>query len=158
MPQGREDTDSKSPMPENPQHFDTLPYVRRVEKPWGFEVHFTPDDKPYMGKLIHVNAGARLSLQKHDQKLETWFLIAGRGAVIWEREENGELVEEELVHGKGYSCEVGQRHRLKGITDCDFIEVSTPEVGTTFRLEDDYSRSDETPQERDKRNQQAKTE
>lgn len=132
--------------------FDTSTYSRKIEKPWGFEIHFVPDGKPYMGKLIHINEGARLSLQKHDQKTESWFLVKGKAAVIWEKDENGELFETELVEGKGYSCEVGQRHRLKGITDCDVIEVSTPEIGTTFRLDDDYKRSDETEEERGKRN------
>jgi mannose-6-phosphate isomerase len=48
----------------------------------------------------------------------------------------------------GYSTQVGQKHRLKAITDCDIIEVSTPEAGTTWRLEDDYARPDETPEQR----------
>jgi len=65
-----------------PQNFDTSAYARRIEKPWGYELHFSPDNKPYMGKLIHINAGARLSLQKHDQKTETWFLINGKASVI----------------------------------------------------------------------------
>lgn len=135
-----------------PKKFDTEAYFRRIAKPWGWEIHFTPDDKPYMGKLIHINAGARLSLQIHDQKQESWYLVSGRGKVVWEAEEGGELVETELESGKGYSCEVGQKHRLAGITDCDIIEVSTPEIGTTFRLEDDYKRADETEEEREKRN------
>ena len=135
-----------------PQNFDTSAYARRIEKPWGYELHFSPDNKPYMGKLIHINAGARLSLQKHDQKTETWFLINGKASVIWEEKENGDLIETELEGGKGYSCEINQRHRLKGITDCDIIEVSTPEIGTTYRLDDDYSRTDETEAEREKRN------
>lgn len=132
--------------------FDVSPYSRKIEKPWGHEIHFVPDNRPYMGKMIHINAGARLSLQKHDQKIESWYLAKGRAKVIWESKEDGELLETELVEGKGYSCEVGQRHRLAGITDCDVIEVSTPEIGTTYRLEDDYSRLDETPQERVERN------
>ena len=40
-------------------------------------------------------------------------------------------------HGVGYSTSVGQKHRLIGITDYDIVEVSTPEVGTTWRLEDE---------------------
>ena len=134
------------------QNFETSPYSRKIEKPWGWEVHFVPDGRPYMGKIIHINAGARLSLQKHDQKTESWYLMTGRAKVIWESEENGELSETELEEGKGYSCEVGQRHRLAGITDCDVIEVSTPEIGTTYRLEDDYNRADETEEERKLRN------
>jgi mannose-6-phosphate isomerase-like protein (cupin superfamily) len=133
----------------DPSTFLTDSYVKRIDKPWGYEIHWTPDNKPYMGKLIHVNEGARLSLQVHDKKQESWFIINGRGKVIWENT-NGELIETELEEGKGYTCALGQRHRLAGITDCDIIEVSTPELGTTFRLEDDYKRPDETPDQRKK--------
>lgn len=129
--------------------FTNKPYVKRVEKPWGHELHWVPEGKPYMGKIEHLNAGARMSLQVHDQKQETWFLMNGRAKVIWENQ-NGELIETELETGKGYSCELGQKHRLAGITDCDIVEVSTPEIGTTLRLEDDYKRPDETPEQRKK--------
>lgn len=123
--------------------FTNSPYARRVEKPWGYELHWVPDNKPYMGKILHINAGKRLSLQIHDQKHESWLLINGRAKVIWD-DQDGNLSETEMELGKGYSCEVGQRHRFVGITDCDIIEVSTPEIGTTYRLEDDYKRPDET--------------
>lgn len=136
--------------------FNNEPYARRVEKPWGWEIHWVPDDRPYMGKIIHINAGARLSLQKHDKKTESWYVMSGRAKVIWESEDGGGLLETELETGKGYSCEVGQRHRLAGISDCDVLEVSTPEIGTTYRLEDDYNRTDETPQEREKRDSVAR--
>lgn len=72
----------------------------------------------------------------------------GRAAVIWENDK-GELVQTELQPGQGYSTEIGQRHRLMGITDCDVVEVSTPELGTTWRLEDDYARPHETPEQRE---------
>ncbi|MDP3988332.1 MAG: cupin [Candidatus Levybacteria bacterium] len=129
--------------------FTNLPYVKKVEKPWGYEIHWTPEGKPYMGKVLHINAGKRPSLQIHDAKQETWFLISGRAKVIWENDK-GLLIETELEYGKGYSCLIGQKHRLAGITDCDIIEVSTPEMGTTLRLEDDYKRPDETPDQRKK--------
>lgn len=127
--------------------FTNLPYVKRIEKPWGYELHWVPEGKPYMGKVLHISGGKRLSLQIHDAKQETWFLINGRAKVIWDNI-NGELTETELETGKGFSCEIGQRHRLAGITDCDIVEVSTPEIGTTLRLEDDYKRPDETPEQR----------
>lgn len=133
----------------DPKDFSTVPYVRRVEKPWGYELHWVPTDAPYMGKIEHLNAGARMSLQVHDTKQESWFLMSGRAAVIWENNQ-GELVETELQPGQGYSIKIGQKHRLKGLTDCDIIEVSTPEAGTTWRLEDDYTRPDETPGQRKK--------
>jgi mannose-6-phosphate isomerase-like protein (cupin superfamily) len=126
-----------------PSDFDTTPFAVRTEKPWGYEIRWTPDAKPYVGKFIHINAGARLSLQVHDRKSESWWLASGRAKVVWESTPGGELCESELQQGLGYSCEAGQRHRLVAITDCDVIEVSTPEVGITHRLEDDYHRGDE---------------
>jgi mannose-6-phosphate isomerase len=127
--------------------YSTSPYVKRVEKPWGYELHWVPEGAPYMGKLIHINASARLSMQVHDQKKESWFIIQGQGTVIWE-DAKGSEVETELQPGVGYTTQLGQKHRLKGITDCDIIEVSTPEAGTTWRLEDDYARQHQTPAQR----------
>lgn len=129
--------------------FTTEPYVKRIEKPWGYELHWVREGEPYIGKILHINAGARLSLQVHDEKSESWFMMQGRAAVLWENNK-GELLETELQPGQGYSTKVGQKHRLKGITDCDIIEVSTPEAGTTWRLEDDYARPNETPEQRQK--------
>ena len=129
--------------------FSNDSYAKRVEKPWGYELHWVPEDAPYMGKVLHINAGARLSLQVHDQKSESWFLISGDAAVIWENS-NGELIETKLEPGKGYTTKVGQKHRLKGLSDCDILEVSTPELGTTWRLEDDFARPHETPEQRKK--------
>ncbi len=125
-------------------------YARRIEKPWGYELHLVPDESPYMVKVLHINAGARLSLQRHlpgktsPGKLETWVLGTGRAKVIWEDAE-GRLVETELEPGKGYSIPAGLKHRLAGISECEVLEASTPEGdGTTERLEDDYRRPDET--------------
>lgn len=127
----------------DPSRFTTTGAARRVDKPWGWELHWTPEDRPYCGKVLHVLAGRRLSLQMHDAKQESWFLMAGRAMVVWD-DGSGELVQTELEPGLGYSVAIGQTHRLVGITDCDILEVSTPELGTTYRLQDDYARPDET--------------
>lgn len=133
----------------DPKDFTNDSYAKRVEKPWGYEVHWVPETAPYMGKLLHINKDARLSLQVHDAKQESWFLMNGQAKVIWENN-RGELIETVLETGKGYSTQVGQKHRLMGVTDCDILEVSTPELGTTWRLDDDYARPDETPEQRKK--------
>ena len=132
----------------DPATFSNDPYVKRVEKPWGYEIHWVPADAPYLGKVLHINEGARLSLQLHDEKQESWFVMKGKAAVIWENDQ-GELIQTELLPGQGYSTKLGQRHRLIGLTDCDVLEVSTPELGTTWRLDDDYARPHETPEQRD---------
>ena len=134
--------------------FSTESYVTRVDKPWGYEEHYTPETAPYMVKILHINAGKRLSLQRHlpgetsTGKVETWLLRSGRAKVIWEGAD-GNLIETELEMGESYTSVVGQRHRLIGITDCEIYESSLPEGdGTTERLEDDYGRPDETAEMR----------
>jgi len=131
----------------DPATFSVEPYAKRIEKPWGYEIHWVAAAAPYMGKILHINAGARFSLQIHDAKQESWLLINGQAAIVWE-DATGELVQTELKLGQGYSTKLGQRHRLIGVTDCDVVEVSTPERGTTWRLEDDYARPHETPEQR----------
>jgi mannose-6-phosphate isomerase len=124
-------------------------YIRKVDKPWGYELHWVPEGMPYMGKVLHINAGQRLSLQVHDKKQESYWLLNGECNLVLENHKS-ELEVVKMEKGKGYTTLVGQRHRHQAVTDCDIIEVSTPEMGTTLRLEDDYKRPDETPEQRKK--------
>ena len=111
--------------------------VTRVDKPWGYELHWAETDR-YVGKIIHVNEGHALSLQYHNIKDETILLWSGRLRFEIKR---GDAMEE-------FDMEPGQRihvspktvHRMTAIEDCDIIEVSTPEIDDVVRLEDRYGR------------------
>lgn len=131
----------------DPAGFSLRPAVRRIDKPWGYEVLLSPPDAPYTSKLIHVDPGKRLSLQIHDVKVETQTLIEGKGFLVLEGED-GQLHEVWMEPNVGYHIAVGQRHRLCAAPDSGVtvFEASTPEVGTTYRLEDDYARPHETEQ------------
>jgi mannose-6-phosphate isomerase-like protein (cupin superfamily) len=131
----------------DPTNFSNSPYIKKIDKPWGYELHWVPEEAPYMGKVLHIDAGKRLSLQVHDQKQESWYVMNGTAKVMWD-DDKGDLIETELIPGFGFSTKIGQRHRLIGVTDCDILEVSTPELGTTWRLEDDFARPNETPEQR----------
>ncbi len=127
--------------------FTNQPYVKRVEKPWGYELIFTPEGSPYTGKIMHIEAGKRLSLQIHDAKLESYYLASGQCNLVIENSQ-GEMETISLKHGQGYTVVQGQKHRHQAVTDCDVFEVSIPEIGNTYRLEDDYSRPTETEEMR----------
>lgn len=132
--------------------FSTKGYSRKIQKPWGYEIHFVPDNAPYMGKILYVNEGSQNSLQAHDHKQESWYWAGGNPIIVIE-DSSGSMQEIELKPGQGFTCAIGQKHRLKGGKGGGvFFEVSTPEKGTTFRLEDDYSRSSETEEDRQQRN------
>ena len=131
----------------DPKKFSLVPFVKRVEKPWGYEIIYTPDDAPATCKILHVNAGKRLSLQYHDVKRETLCLISGE-AIITLSNDKDEQVEVKMELHKGYHVVPGQVHRVTAVTDIDFIEASTPELGNTFRLQDDSNRTTETEEMR----------
>ncbi len=111
---------------------------RRVEKPWGYELIWAQTER-YVGKLLHIREGQRLSLQYHRQKDETIFVQAGRLTLVVD--EGDGLVERELSPGDSYHIRPLTKHRMLGVTDCDVLEVSTPELDDVVRLEDAYGRA-----------------
>ena len=113
--------------------------VTRVDKPWGYELHWAKTDR-YVGKLIHINKGHALSLQYHNQKDETIFLWSGK--MLFEIEINGELTKREMQPGESIHVTPPTVHRMTALEDCDVFEVSTPELHDVVRLDDRYGRSD----------------
>jgi len=113
--------------------------LTRVEKPWGYELHWAKTDR-YVGKLIHVNAGHALSLQYHNQKDETIYLWSGK--LLFEIDVNGTLTKREMSPGECVHVTPKTIHRMTAIEDSDIFEVSTPELHDVVRLEDRYGRED----------------
>jgi mannose-6-phosphate isomerase len=113
--------------------------VTRVEKPWGYELHWAKTDR-YVGKLIHVNAGHALSLQYHNVKDETIYLHSGR--LLFEIEEDGRRIARDMRPGERVHIAPKTVHRMTAIEDSDIFEVSTPELHDVVRLEDRYGRED----------------
>ncbi len=107
-----------------------------LEKPWGEERLFALTAQ-YAGKLLHINKGARLSLQKHQVKDETLYILSGMVKLTV----NG------IDFMAGKDCQsirikAGEIHRIEAIIDSTIIEVSTPELDDVVRIEDDYGRVD----------------
>ena len=124
---------------------DTVPrlaagFSRTTVKPWGREVLLSPPDAPYVGKLLFVDAGHRLSVQWHDQKDESIALISG-AATLYLQGDDGDLADVAMEPRVGYRVLPGRIHRLHAHEGSVFVEASTPEVGSTYRVEDDYGRS-----------------
>jgi mannose-6-phosphate isomerase len=113
--------------------------VTRVEKPWGHELIWAKTDR-YVGKILHVRAGHALSLQYHERKDETIYLLRGR-LRFWAGPSVEELKEIELREGENYHVTTGTVHRMEAITDCDILEASTPDLDDVVRLEDRYGRA-----------------
>jgi len=119
-----------------------IPYAQKVNKPWGYEIIFTPPNLSRVGKILFIKKGCRLSLQDHDQKEETLCLFQGKTKIRLE-DEKGEIKTLYMKPQMGYTILKGQKHRLEALEDSFVFEVSSPEKGTTYRLEDDYQRGTE---------------
>lgn len=111
---------------------------RRIEKPWGYE-EIWAETPHYVGKILVVRGGHRLSLQHHEVKDETIRIASGR--LLLSIESSGGVLEDRtLEEGQTARIRPGQRHRMRAITDVEIIEVSTPELDDIIRHEDDYGR------------------
>jgi mannose-6-phosphate isomerase-like protein (cupin superfamily) len=111
---------------------------RRVEKPWGHELWWADTDV-YAGKLLHVEAGQRLSLQLHREKDESSYLLSGR--LLLTRGPSAEDLHEQEI-GPGYAWRVEPEivHCIEAVEDSVVLEVSTPHLDDVVRLQDRYGR------------------
>ncbi len=112
--------------------------ARRVDKPWGHEIIWARTDR-YVGKVLVIETGRRLSLQRHEIKDETILVISGRLRLFLE-DGDGVVRESELGPGEHRRVPTGRVHRYEAIERCELIEVSTPELDDVVRLEDDFGR------------------
>jgi mannose-6-phosphate isomerase len=112
--------------------------ARRVDKPWGHELIWAQTDR-YVGKVLVIETGRRLSLQRHEIKDETILVTAGRLRLHLE-DDQGTIRTEELGPGDHRHVPTGRIHRYEAIERCEIVEVSTPELDDVVRLEDDFGR------------------
>ena len=113
--------------------------VSTVVKPWGGE-ELLAHNELYALKRIHVKPGSRPSLQYHNRKSESLYLLSGLLKIeIGDTPET--LIVDELRPGETVDVPKGKIHRVSALEDSVIIEVSTPELDDVVRLEDDYGRS-----------------
>jgi len=111
---------------------------REVPKPWGSELWFAHTDQ-YAGKILRVRAGCRLSVQFHEEKDETSFVLSGR-VIVSQGESPDALTPREFGPGDTWRSSPGVVHTLEAVEDAEIIEVSTPQLDDVVRLEDRYGR------------------
>ena len=111
--------------------------VTTVPKPWGHEVIWAHTER-YVGKVLHINAGHALSVQYHERKDETVYLLSGE-LIYWVKV-GDELRDMKLKVGEAFRITPGTVHYMEAVTDCDVLEASTPELDDVVRLKDRYGR------------------
>ena len=110
----------------------------RVEKPWGHELWLELNEH-YAYKLIHMKAGNQSSLQWHEKKVETNYVIEGEAEVILQNED-GSLESRTYKPGQGWCVPLKTKHRVIAKTDYTALECSTAHLNDCIRFEDDSDR------------------
>lgn len=111
--------------------------ITTVPKPWGHETIWARTDR-YVGKILHIRAGQSLSVQYHNRKDETVHLLSGE--LVYRVQRGDALEDMHLVQGESFRITPGTIHQMEAVTDCDVLEVSTPELDDIVRLSDRYGR------------------
>ena len=113
--------------------------VVTVPKPWGHETIWAQSER-YVGKILHINAGHELSVQFHKRKDETIHLLSGE--IVYRVQGKDEVLDDvQLRVGESFRITPGTVHQMVALTDCDVLEVSTPELDDVVRLSDKYGRT-----------------
>ena len=113
----------------------------RTEKPWGWELLWARADT-YIGKLLFVSAHHSLSLQFHNEKDESWYVLEGRAELEMGAPGDPMPASEVVGPGAAFRIRPGTVHRVAAIEDTLILEVSTPHLDDIVRLEDRYGRAD----------------
>jgi mannose-6-phosphate isomerase len=112
---------------------------RTVDKPWGSELIWAETDA-YAGKILFVKAGESLSLQYHEIKDESWYVLEGRARLELGQVGEDALEAVQIRGGQAFRFRPGTIHRVTGIEDTRILEVSTAHLDDVVRLADNYGR------------------
>ena len=112
-----------------------------IKKPWGWEEIWADVPGKYLGKTLNINMKERLSLQYHEKKEETIYVVRGVLVLYIKNQFTGNIKKIDLGPGECYHIPPKTIHRFsaeKG--DVSLSEVSTYYPYDVVRLEDDYDR------------------
>ena len=112
-----------------------LPY--RVEKPWGYELIWARTDR-YVGKILHIEPGHVLSLQYHNKKDESIYVLTGE--IILRLQQGETLIERPMAQGAAFHIAPKVIHQFEAVVPTDLLEASTSEIDDVVRLKDRYGR------------------
>ncbi len=109
-----------------------------IEKPWGKEELLEKNEK-YVVKRLTMNSGHACSLQYHEKKQETVYLLSGK-LKIFLGDEKENLLEKVMLPQDFLTLRPFKIHRMEALETSIYLEASTPELEDVVRLEDRYKR------------------
>jgi len=124
---------------------EELEFPEKTDKPWGHEIIWarSATSDGYIGKILFIKAGHRLSFQYHEEKEETILVKSGTLYLVTDGfldnlEERKTI---KLTPGETFHIAPFYTHRFMAKeVDVEIVEVSTSQLEDVVRLEDDYGR------------------
>jgi mannose-6-phosphate isomerase len=117
--------------------------IKIIEKPWGSETIWAHTNA-YVGKILRVSAGHALSIQYHNYKDETMYVLSGSGVLnLYTMDEDGSPRVQRAVEfstGVAYNIPPQKIHNIEALTDMVILEASTDHLNDLVRLGDRYNR------------------
>ena len=111
---------------------------KKINKPWGYEL-LIEKNKNHMFKKLFMKKGHRCSLQFHNRKIETIFVVSGNLKIYYGLNIKNLRYRTFKPHNV-ITLKPKMIHRMEAVNDCIYLEASTPEITDVVRLSDDYKR------------------
>jgi mannose-6-phosphate isomerase len=112
--------------------------MKIIKKPWGSET-ILEINKKYLLKKLYMKKNHRCSLQFHNYKKETIYVLKGKLRIIIGKNKN-KLNSKIYKMGDSITIKPKIIHRMEAVTDATYLEASTPEIHDVVRIVDDYKR------------------
>ena len=112
--------------------------IKHIDKPWGYE-NILEQNKDYVVKELFMKEGNSCSLQYHELKHETFYVLKGK-LRFYVGKTKDDLTIMELNVGECYTIEPLVVHRMEAVVDSLYLESSTNHLDDVIRIEDNYGR------------------
>jgi quercetin dioxygenase-like cupin family protein len=103
---------------------------------WGDEIELVRSPYNWVQKLISMRQGTKGGLQKHHAKDEGGTVTSG--TILVRYDDGNGLVEKTLTVGDSFRFPPGAVHQIEAVTNCSYLEVSTPHYNDRVHCEADY--------------------
>ncbi len=110
--------------------------MNRIEKPWGYEVHWALCEK-YCGKLLFIAKGKQCSWHYHRKKDEVFFIQSGSVKLYYGWDDDIELAKVVVLErGDKFHVPIRLKHRMYALEDTELFEFSTEHFDEdSYRIE-----------------------
>ena len=112
--------------------------MKVITKPWGSET-IIEINKKYLLKKLYMKKNHRCSLQFHNFKKETIYILKGKLKITTGTNRKN-LKSRIYIKGESITIKPKIIHRMEAINDSLYLEASTPELHDVVRIVDDYKR------------------